>query len=174
MKPEVAAIESAWRALQPPSRDRGRVDLIVLRLGGGEHATPERVAVTVDGGLEGDRWSIDGDPGRDAQVTLMMTPVARLLAGEKPLHLPGDNFLVDIDLGVEAMPAGTRIAVGAAVLEISEEPHTGCAKFRERLGSAALRWVNHADVRARRLRGVNCRVLEGGEVGVGDVVQVLR
>jgi hypothetical protein len=173
MKPDVEAIDAAYAALPPSPRGNGRVDLIVLRTGGGDHATPERADVTVDGGVTGDRWSVDSDPERCAQVTLMMTAVARMLTGDRPLHLPGDNFLVDIDIGEEAMPAGTRIAIGSAILEISDEPHTGCAKFRERLGSAALRWVNHADLRHRRLRGVNCRVIDGGEVAIGDPIRVL-
>ena len=173
MKPDVAAIESAWQKLEPPPRGRGRVDLVVVRVGGGEHRTPERVAISVDGGVEGDRWDVAKDPDRHCQVTLMMTRVARLLVGDKPLHLPGDNFLVDLEIGEEALPAGARIALGAAVLEVSGEPHLGCGTFRERFGAAALRWVNHTDVRSRRARGVNCRVIEGGEVAVGDVVEVL-
>lgn len=173
MKPDVAAIESAWQKLEPPPRGRGRVDLLVVRIGGGEHLTPERIAITTEGGLEGDRWSIERDPERSCQVTLMMTAVARLVAGDKPLHLPGDNLLVDLDIGAEALPAGSRLAIGGVVLEVTPEPHAGCATFRERFGSAALRWVNHASFRARRARGVNCRVIEGGEVAVGDAIEVL-
>ena len=173
MKPDVEAIEKAFAELAPPPRGSGRVDLVVLRTGNGEHATPDAVDVTVDDGLVGDRWNLEKDPERSAQVTVMMTSVARLLCGDKPLHLPGDNFLVDIDVGEEAMPVGTRFKIGGAVLEVSDEPHTGCDKFRERLGSAALRWVNHKDVKSRRTRGVNCRVIEGGAVAIGDPVEVL-
>ena len=45
-------------------------------------------------------------------------------------------------------------------------PHTGCKKFKERFGLDALKWVN--DNRDRRLRGMNCRVVEAGAVAVGD------
>lgn len=173
MKPDVEAIEQAFAALEPSPRERGRVELVVVRRGGGEHVTPERVDVTVDDGVVGDRWTADKDPGRAAQVTLMMSRVARLLCGDRPLDLPGDNFLVDLDIGEEALPAGARVRIGTAVLEVTGEPHLGCATFRERLGSAALRWVNHNDVVSRRARGVNCRVIEGGQVAVGDEIAVL-
>jgi MOSC domain-containing protein YiiM len=85
----------------------------------------------------------------------------------------GDNFLVDLDLSEAALPVGARLRVGGAVLEVSAEPHTGCKKFRERFGGEALRWVNHRDNRALRLRGVNCRVVADGEVAVGDAVEVI-
>lgn len=136
------------------------------------HETPARAAMTVAGGLVGDRWAID-DRDPLCQVTLMMTGVARLLG--EPLDRAGDNLLVDVDLSESALPVGARLAVGGGVvLEVTPEPHLGCKKFSERFGAAALRWVNLKDHRERRLRGVNCRVVEGGEVAVGDAVVVRR
>jgi MOSC domain-containing protein YiiM len=66
---------------------------------------------------------------------------------------------------------GTRLRLGEALLEVSPAPHTGCKTFRERFGLDALKWVN--DNRDRRLRGMNCRVLEAGAVAVGDSVLVV-
>ena len=43
--------------------------------------------------------------------------------------LAGDQLYVDLDLSVDNLPAGTRLAIGEAVLEVTEEPHTGCDKF---------------------------------------------
>jgi MOSC domain-containing protein YiiM len=124
--------------------------------------------VTVEGGLVGDRWA-RGRRDLDAQITLMNVRVAELIGG--PLDLPGDNFQVDLDLSEEALPVGTRLRLGEALLEVSPAPHTGCKKFRERFGLDALTWVN--DHRDRRLRGMNCRVLEAGTVAVGDPVAVV-
>jgi MOSC domain-containing protein YiiM len=87
------------------------------------------------------------------------------------LEASGDNLLVDLDLSETALPVGTRLRIGTAVLEVSAEPHTGCKKFRERFGLDALKWVN--DHRDRRLRGMNCRVLEAGTVAVGDSAAVV-
>lgn len=164
-------LERLWRESPPAPRDRGSVRLICLRLGGGVHACPARVRLTPEGGVEGDRWK--GNP--ELQVTLMNVRAAALVAADHaPLHAPGDNFLVDLDLGEEALPAGTRLRLGAALLEVSKKPHTGCSKFSARFGAEALRWINADAHRARRLRGINCRVVGEGEVAVGDAVEIVR
>jgi MOSC domain-containing protein YiiM len=150
------------------------VHLICVRKGDGVHECPSRVWVTVARGVEGDRWYTSAKRDVRAQVTLMSARVAaRLTDGRMPLHTAGDNFLVDLDLGEAAMPVGTRLRVGAAVVEISDKPHMGCKKFAARFGDEALNWVNADESCALRLRGVNCRVIVSGEVAVGDRVDVL-
>ncbi|MGH3150431.1 MAG: hypothetical protein ACRDOB_06850, partial [Streptosporangiaceae bacterium] len=54
-------------------------------------------------------------------------------------------------------------------LRVSEAPHTGCAKFLERFGVEALRFVGSRTGRQLRLRGMNARVLVSGTVRVGDL-----
>jgi hypothetical protein len=166
-------LEERWQAAQPPPRDRGTVRLIVARTGPGVHATPERAEVSVERGLHGDRWEID-DRQPDYQLTIMNARVAELVAaGVRPLDAPGDNFLVDLDLSEDTLPAGTRLRLGTAIVEVTAEPHLGCKKFRERFGAGALRWVNLAETRDRRLRGLNARVIQGGQVAVGDEIAVI-
>jgi MOSC domain-containing protein YiiM len=141
--------------------------LICVRVEESVHETPERAEVTIEDGLVGDRWA-SGRRDPDAQVTLMNVRVTELIGG--PLHLPGDNFQVDLDLSEAVLPVGARLRLGEVLLEVSPAPHTGCKKFRARFGLDALKWVNgHRD---RRLRGMNCRVLEAGTVAVGDSVAV--
>ena len=65
--------------------------------------------------------------------------------------------------------AGSRS--GRPSIEVSEQPHTGCAKFSARFGSEALRWINSPLGRAHRLRGLNARVVEAGTVRQGDLVR---
>jgi MOSC domain-containing protein YiiM len=109
-----------------------------------------------------------------AQVTLMNATVAELVAaGRQPLHEAGDNLLVDFDISVDNAPPGTRLRLGGVVLEVTEMPHTGCSKFAGRFGQDALRWANWRHWRERRLRGVNCRVVESGTVRVGDAIERL-
>lgn len=166
-------LESLYRAL-PPAPGDGALRSICLRVGGGVHETPARAVVTVDGGLEGDRWAATRHKTRDSQITLMNSEVARLVAAEVvPPHQAGDNFFVDIDLSEDALAAGARVRVGEVLLEVTAKPHLGCKKFEARFGAEALRWVNHEAHLFRRLRGVNCRVLEGGAVAVGDAVRVV-
>ena len=167
-------LEALWSAAPPPPRERGTVRLLCVRRAPSEHDTPDAVEVSVEEGLVGDRWSrsTDHEPDPEAQVTLMMAGVAELVAaGEQPLHEAGDNILVDYDISVDNLPAGARLQVGEVVLEVSASPHTGCSKFSGRFGQDALRWVNWRYWRERRLRGMNCRVIRGGLVRVGDAVE---
>jgi len=159
--------ETGWAAVEPGPLGRGTVRGICIRVEEGVHETPERAEVTVEDGLVGDRWA-HGGRDADAQITLMNVRVAELIGG--PLDLAGDNFQVELDLSEDALPVGTRLRIGSALLEVSPAPHTGCKKFRERFGLDALKWVN--DNREQRLRGMNCRVLESGTVTVGDAVEV--
>jgi MOSC domain-containing protein YiiM len=155
-------------------RGQGVVRAICLRRGGGRHESVQRAAVTCEGGVVGDRWSRSDDPERLCQVTFMNASVGEWIAhGDTPARDAGDNFLVDLDLSEGALPVGAQVRVGKALLEVTAEPHLGCKKFRERFGASAMRWVNHQDLRAQRLRGVNLRVLDDGEVAVGDAVVVL-
>jgi MOSC domain-containing protein YiiM len=167
-------LEVMWAARQPQPRQGGSVRLLCVRREPGVHETPSAVEITVEGGLAGDRWDADDDPGRLAQVTLMNATVAELVtAGLLPLDEPGDNILVDLDISADHLPAGTRLQVGDATLEISPEPHSGCSRFAGRFGKDALRWANSPRWPERRLRGVNTRVVFGGTVRVGDPIQVL-
>jgi MOSC domain-containing protein YiiM len=86
----------------------------------------------------------------------------------------GDQLYVDLDLSVENLPAGTRLAIGDAVVEITAPPHTGCAIFVRHFGEEAMRFVNSRTGRAMRLRGANGRVVTGGAVRTGDKVTVHR
>lgn len=164
-------LEALWQAQRPAAARAGRVHLICARKGGEHHETPARATLDRERGLVGDRWW--DKPERDVakQITLMTVRVAELVAGRaQPLHMVGDNFLVDLELDEASLPAGTRLRLGGAVLEISEAPHTGCKTFMARFGLDALRWVN--DHRERRLRGVNCRVVLGGDVAEGDPIEI--
>ena len=172
--PTFTALESAWRAARAP-RERGTVRLLVRRVSAGMHETPPEVLVTPEGGMEGDRWARSSSPKFDRQLTVMNAFVAELLtAGRQPLHTPGDNLLVDLDLSVTALPTGTRLRVGAATLEVTAAPHTGCGKFAARVGAEALRWTNAPEHAERRLRGINCSVVQAGLIRLGDAIQVER
>jgi MOSC domain-containing protein YiiM len=59
------------------------------------------------------------------------------------------------------------------VLEVSEDPHLGCGKFARRFGVDALKLANSDLGRAMRLRGLNARVIEPGEIVTGDAVRRL-
>jgi MOSC domain-containing protein YiiM len=87
--------------------------------------------------------------------------------------LAGDQFFVDFDLSTEHLPPGTRLQLGSAILEITEMPHRGCAKFAERFGADALRFVNTGIGRALSMRGIYGRVVVPGIVRRGDPITKL-
>src|SRR5258708_7151764 len=73
-----------------------------------------------------------------------------------------------LDLGGATLPAGTRLAIGSAVIEVTEQPHTGCAKFSARFGADALRYVNSPLGKELHLRGINAKVVQPGTIRAGD------
>lgn len=113
----------------------------------------------------------DGTPHPDMQLNLMNVRVIEAIAGSpKRWPLAGDQLFVDLDLSRVNVPPGTRLAIGGAVIEITDQPHTGCNKFAARFGLDALKWVNSPEGRALGLRGVNARVVTPGTIRTGDVV----
>jgi len=159
-------------ALAPP-KDAGRLALIVSRGDDGRRETPTRVVLTCEGGVPGDAWARDCPEKIAAQITLMRIDVARLVANGQPLTLFGDNLLVDLDLSVANLPTGSRLQLGSAILEVTEKPHNGCVKFRQRFGKDALRLTAAPELRELRLRGIYVKVVHAGTIALGDPITVL-
>jgi hypothetical protein len=161
--------------------DEGTLELIVRRPAENEREVLDQAELDLDEGLIGDGWrargssrSGDGSPHSGMQLTLMNARAIGLIARERDQWpLAGDQLYVDLDLGPENLPPGTRLAVGSAVIEVTDELHTGCAKFTARFGSAAIRFVNSPHGRALRLRGMYARVVEPGTIRPGDTIRKL-
>jgi MOSC domain-containing protein YiiM len=108
------------------------------------------------------------------QVNIMNSRAAALVAGDRSRWpLAGDQLYVDLDLSTANLPPGTRLGIGSAVLVVTDQPHTGCAKFVSRFGLDAMKFVNSPVGRALQLRGINARVVQSGTVRVGDVARKL-
>ena len=158
-------------------QDSGRLVLIVCRPAAGERERPAEATLDGVAGLAGDDWLArgsrsmpDGSADLQRQVTVMNARVAGLVAGGTDrMPLAGDQLYVDLDLSHENLPPGSLLAVGQAVLQVSDAPHLGCAKFVERFGAEAMRFVNSGIGRQLRLRGMNARVVVPGTVRLGDL-----
>jgi MOSC domain-containing protein YiiM len=163
----------------PP--DAGTVELIARRPRDGERDIVEEATVDVDVGVVGDNWSTrpnrhtpGGGPDSLAQITLMNARAVALFArAAERWPLAGDQLYVDFDLSETNVPAGTRLAIGTAVIEVTEKPHNGCAKFRHRFGEDALRFVNSPIGKSLHLRGINTKVVRSGVVRHGDTIRKL-
>jgi MOSC domain len=163
--------------LQVPS-DAGHIEMIVRRPDEDRREVVDTAILDATRGLVGDNWEKrldeDGNPHFDAQLTIMNSRVADAVAvSRERWPLAGDQIYVDMDISKENLPAGSRIQVGEAVVEISEVPHTGCPKFAERFGKDALRFANVGIGKENRFRGVNAFVVEGGSLKTGDRITKL-
>ena len=160
----------------------GTVRLIVRRPAVDEREVVSEAQLDVDEGVVGDTWGSrgsssteDGSADLEAQITVMNAPAAEGFAGDvERWTLAGDQLYVDFDISEENLPAGTRVRIGEAEIEVSAKPHTGCAKFSSRFGKDALRLVSSPTGRSRRLRGMNARVTKSGTVRVGDDIEAVR
>ena len=174
-------LEASLGHLRSAPQNGGTVELVVSRPAPGVRQLLDEGLFEPGRGLTGDNWLTRGSsstPDRsanpEAEVTVMSSRMARLLSQDPTVQaLAGDQLYVDLDLSVANLPAGSRLAVGGAVLEVSAKPHTGCAKFVARFGPEAMRFVNGRVGRGLRLRGLNARVVTGGIVHPGDHVRRL-
>ena len=162
-------------------KDAGELRLIVARPSVDERQLLERGELDAEQGLVGDNWRErgshhmpDGAADPEMQLNIMNVRVAALVAADDSrIPLAGDQLYVDLDLSDENLPPGTRLAIGAAVIEVTEPPHTGCKKFAARFGKDAIVFVNSGRGKSLNFRGINARVVQSGTIAVGDVLTKL-
>jgi hypothetical protein len=175
-------IRQGLPAILEAPKDAVILTLIVRRPAVDQREVVARATLDVIHGLVGDCWkarrssrTADGSPHPDMQINITSARVMGLLAGDRERWaLAGDQLFVDLDLSAANLPPGTRLSLGAAVLEVTAQPHTGCGKFVERFGVEAMKFVTSPEGRVLNLRGINARVVQGGEVTVGDQVLKVR
>jgi hypothetical protein len=174
-----AALEAGLGDVRLSPSDGGTVELIVRRPAVDEREVLAEGTLDVAAGLVGDTWRVrgssrttDGSSHPDMQLTVMNSRAAQLVAQDPGRRmLAGDQLYVDLDLSPANLPPGTRLAVGSAVIEVTQQPHLGCAKFAARFGKDAWRFVNSRAGRELRLRGLNARVAVSGTVRPGDTIR---
>jgi MOSC domain-containing protein YiiM len=172
-EPTLAELEAALDHIRRSPRDAGTLEMIVRRPRSDDREVLDAVRLDPDAGLVGDRWGAALPRRDEQQLTLMNSRVIAVVAQHRARWpLAGDQLYVDFDLSADNVPAGTRLAVGAAVIEVSAKPHMGCGKFRARFGFDAVRFVN-SPLGHLQLRGINARILSGGDVRVGDAIRKL-
>jgi hypothetical protein len=175
-------LEEGLDHIRSAPTDVGRVELIVRRPRVDERDVLDEGVLDLAEGLVGDTWRVrgssrttDGSAHPDMQLNVINARLSSLIAVDPDRRaLAGDQLHLDLDLSHANLPPGTRLALGSAVIEVTEIPHTGCAKFRARFGADALRFVNSPTGRQLRLRGLNAKVVVAGTVRQGDDVHKLR
>jgi hypothetical protein len=173
-----AELEAQLEHFRRSPRDHGTLDLLVCRPTKGARRVLDEGVLDLTVGLEGDRWfrepwkrRRDGSPDPSMQLNIMNARVSAFVAGAPERQaLTGDQLHLDLDLSVENLPVGSRLTIGAAVIEITAPPHTGCKTFVGHYGTEAMRFVNGKAGRPLRLRGACARVVVPGTVRPGDKV----
>lgn len=158
------------------------VELLCFRPGYGERRFVEELTVTKAHGVPGERWgtapwlkSPDGSGHPGIQVSILPRRVLDLVWRDRDTILhPGDTFVSDLDMTEANLPEGQLLAVGTAVLRVSDIWNDACAKWKVRYGAPAYDWVRAPGHKALRLRGVLCSIESDGVIRNGDAVEVLR
>ena len=174
-------LEAALDHLRDAPKDDGVLQLIVCRPAVDQRAELAQADLDPLRGLIGDNWNVrgssktpDGSAHPEMQINIMNVRVTALVAQERERwSLAGDQLYIDMDLSKENLPAGTRLQVGSAVLEVSPLPHTGCHKFISRFGVDAMKFVNSEVGKQLCLRGINAKVVQGGTVKIGETAKKL-
>lgn len=173
--------------LDAAPRDEGTVRLVVRRPAVGAREVLDLGELDPAVGLVGDSWRArgsrrtpDGSAHPDMQLNVMNHRLIEFAAQDAEREaLAGDQLFLDLDLSHDNLPAWSRLAFGepgdgGAVIEVTDQPHNGCAKFIARFGKDAMAFVNGPEGKPRRLRGLCARVVQAGAVRPGDVVRVTR
>jgi len=172
-------LHAGLEGIRQSPKDEGVLELIVRRPQIGEREVLDEGELDIVDGLVGDTWrtrgsrrSKDGLAHPDMQLNIMNARVIALVAQERERwHLAGDQLFMDLDLSSGNLAPGTRLAVGSAVIEVTDQPHTGCQKFVSRFGLEAMQFVNSPVGRELNLRGINARVVKPGTIRVRDVAR---
>jgi len=175
-----AEIESNIAGVLTSPKDNGTLEMIVRRPAVNERESVETGFLSIENGLVGDNWLNRGSSRTDnglghpeMQLNLMNWRFVNLIAGSRErVQLAGDQLFVDLDLSPDNIPAGTRLVIGEAVIEITSIPHLGCKKFVERFGIDAMKYANSEFGRSHNLRGVNAKVVVAGEIKAGESVSI--
>jgi hypothetical protein len=155
--PTADQLHAGLATIAQSPRDEGILQLIVRRPASNRRQILQQARLDVSQGLVGDCWltrgsarTPEGAAHPDMQLNVMNSRVAGLLARDVAgWALSGDQPYIDLDLGVANLRAGALLEIG------------GQSRGDGPVG------------RAMRLRGINARVVQTGDVKIGDPVRKL-
>lgn len=162
-------------------KDEAAVLQLCFRPGYGLREFRDRIELTREGGIPGERWASapwlklpDGSGDPSIQVSILPKRVLDLVwhEGDDAPH-PGDTIIADLDTSLANLPEGTLLECGSAILRVSGVFNDACVKWKVRYGQAAKDWVTAPGHPELRLRGVLCAIERDGVVAVGDVLRKL-
>lgn len=158
-------LETGLPLIREAPKDHGILELIVCRPEINERKVLDEAAFDLEFGLIGDNWKTrgssrtnDGFGHPEMQLNIINSRAAQSVAQDSSRwQLAGDQLCIDLDLSDENLPAGSRLEIGSAIIEVTAIPHTGCKKFVGRFGLEAMKFVNSTVGKALYLRGDKCK-----------------
>ena len=176
-----AELEDGLDHIRQSPKDVGTLEMIVRRPRVDAREVLVEGELDLELGLVGDTWlergssrTADGSAHPDMQLNVINARLLDLVAQDKARWpLAGDQLVVDFDLSEANITLGTQLAIGSAIIEVTAQPHTGCAKFVARFGREAMLFVNSPLGKQLHLRGINARVVRPGTIRQGDEVRRL-
>jgi hypothetical protein len=174
-------IEAGLAHITDAPNNVGTLDLIVRRPQTDQREVLDAGELDLTVGLVGDNWidrtssrMPDGKAHPGMQLNIINSRLIAHICPDGSLRKwAGDQLHIDFNLSSENLPPWTKIQIGEAVIEITDQPHTGCSKFVQRFGRDAMRFVNSGVGKANGLRGLCARVVEAGTIRRGDQVKKL-
>ena len=117
----------------------------------------------------------DGSPDPRIQVSILPTRVMELVWRDREAapH-PGDTIVADLNTSLDALPPGSLLQAGTAVLRVSDLFNDGCVKWKARYGADAKAWITRDGHPELRLRGVLCSVERDGVLRLTDRLRRLE
>jgi len=173
-----AELEAGLDQIKQSPKNNGTLHLIVRRPEENAREVLETGTLSTTDGLVGDMWkrrksrrTKDGSAHPDMQLNIINSRLIEHVAQDpNRWKLAGDQLYVDMDLSKANLPAGTQLKINNCIIEVTPQPHTGCKKFIERFGRDAMIFVNSEVGKKHQLRGINAKVIKGGEIVKGATV----
>ena len=157
-------------------KDNGVVETLCYRPDFGKRIFPNDITVIPNQGVVGDRWKEkswltleNGEPDPRNQICILGKRVLDCVWVDRDnTPHPGDTIITDMDFSEANLPTGSLLKVGETILEVSDYFNNACGKWHQRYGQAAYDWINISENIPMRLRGVLCKVIQGGKIVLGD------
>lgn len=178
----MSTLDKKYQELAAYPKEVGTVRQLGLRPTEGVHQLMQKLELSPQHGVHGDRWANgswvtldDGSPDPRVQVSVTNSQIMTLIAGDLASALDcGDNLFIDFDLSETNLPTGSRLQIGdQVVLEVSDIINDACGKFIQRFGVEAYTWIRKPENASLRLRGLFCSICQQGTIHVGDTVRKL-
>jgi hypothetical protein len=125
----MAELMAALPGILAAPKDDAPIQSLCFRPDYGLRQFPERLPLSVKGGIPGERWSKapwlkleDGSPDPRIQVSILPVRVMDLVWRDREgTPHPGDTIVADLDCGLANLPVDSLIAAGSAVLRVSDQ-----------------------------------------------------